>query len=515
MASQKNIFLIFILVLYSFIRLCGQDDPLIRIEIPTKSSEAKFRIVPADNQGLLFFYQTTLKEDNYKFWVFQLYDRYLQDKWKTDIPLFSNMIFADRTVKDGYLYCFFHDAEKKKSEEYNFQILKLEIKSGRYEMFSGLLPDKTQLVDFDVMDKLALIGLNLERGAGIYSFDMDTRETKDVFEITEEHAVFEDLFIDTISQNFLCLFNVHASKSSYYLLLKTFNPFGDETGNKTFTAETGKKFNTGKIAPLPGDIDLVVGTFDVLNNTNIDYKDYFTKQAAGFYTINISDSKDHTIRYQNFLDLDNMTGYLKGKEFQQAKQKAEKNAGNKEKYSLNYDMLIHDIVERDSLFYFIGEAYYENYHMVTNNTYDYYGRLVPVSYMQFDGYRFFNTFVSCYDFTGKKLWDNGMEIFNILTFDLKKQVCSYFDGEDMVLAYNRDGKINAKIINGPDVVEGVESYPLETTYVNDKIMTDQKSKLEHWYDNYFVAYGFETIRNNSLINNNKRTVFYINKVAFE
>ena len=184
MASHKNILLIIILVLSSFICLCGQDDPLLRIEIPAKSTEAKFRLVPADNQGLLFFYQTTLKEDNYKFWVFQLYDRYLQDKWKTDIPLFSNMIFADQTVKDGYLYCFFHDAEKKKSEEYNFQILKLEIKSGRYEMFSGLLPDKTLLVDFEVMNELALIGLNLERGAGVYSFDMDTRTTKIVFDIT-------------------------------------------------------------------------------------------------------------------------------------------------------------------------------------------------------------------------------------------------------------------------------------------------------------------------------------------
>jgi hypothetical protein len=33
--------------------------------------------------------------------------------------------------------------------------------------------------------------------------------------------------------------------------------------------------------------------------------------------------------------------------------------------------------------------------------------------------------------------------------------------------------------------------------------------------NFFLAFGFQTIKNNSLPNNNKRVVFYTNKVAFE
>lgn len=515
MAVFRNIIFLSFIGFCVTLNLHGQDDPLLRIEIPTKSDEAKFRVIPAEKQGLIFFYQTTQKEDNYKFWVFYLYSTYLQETWKTDIPMFSNMTYSAYTIVGDNLYCFFHDQEKKKSEDYNCQVLKLNISTGRYEMFSGVLPDKSQFVSFDVMGNLIIVGLNLDKGAGVYSFDMTTRETKTVYEITEEHAVFEDLFIDKDKQSYLVLFNVHASRTAYYLLLKSYNAAGEELNTIPFIAESGKKFNTGKIAPLNGDIKLVVGTFDVLESNAIDYKDYFVKEAAGFYTINITDRDSTKVRYQNFLDLENMTGYLKGKEFQLAKKKAEKNQDNKEKYSVNYDLLIHDIVERDSMIFFIGEAYYEDFHMVNNNTYDYYGRLVPISYMQFDGYRFFNAFVSCYDFQGNKLWDNGMEIFNLLTPDLRKQVCKYFDGDDMVLAYNRDGKINAKIINGPDVVEGVESFPIETTYVNDQIISDTKSNMEHWYGNYFVAYGFQTIRNNSLIDNNKRLVFYINKVGFQ
>lgn len=177
--------------------------------------------------------------------------------------------------------------------------------------------------------------------------------------------------------------------------------------------------------------------------------------------------------------------------------------------------MLHDVIEHDSLFYFIGEGFYEDYHMVTNTYYDYYGRPVPVTYSVFDGYRYFNAFISCYNEKGDKIWDNGMEIFNILTFDLKKRVIAYFTGNETVLAYNHNGNISAKIIRGSEVVEGVEHYPVETTFVNDKIIEDTKSNIVPWYDNYFIAYGFQTIRNNSLIKNNKRTVFYINKVSFQ
>ena len=78
-----------------------------------------------------------------------------------------------------------------------------------------------------------------------------------------------------------------------------------------------------------------------------------------------------------------------------------------------------------------------------------------------------------------------------------------------------DIKIAAKIIKGSEVIEGVEYYLLESTYVNDKIMKDSKSNMVYWYDNYFIAYGFQIIKNNSLMRNSKRNVFYINKVAFQ
>jgi len=69
----------------------AQNDPFLRIEIETKSDEANYRVVPCDDDGIMLFYKTTLREDNYDFWVFVMYNKFMQEAWKKDIPVLNNM----------------------------------------------------------------------------------------------------------------------------------------------------------------------------------------------------------------------------------------------------------------------------------------------------------------------------------------------------------------------------------------------------------------------------------------
>ena len=496
--------------------LFSQADPPLRIEIDTKSDDANYEVLSCGQEGVLMFYQTTLSEDDYNFWIFVLHNKFLQESWKSDVPIYENMKYVKHLVKNGFVYLFYFDAEKKKSSAYNYQLLKMDLSQGKYELFSGVLPEQATFSSFEITGNMLLVGLNLkDNTAGLYSYNFETKETMVVYEILDKFASFEGIFPDTSKNTYLALFNIYQSKTEYYLDLIEFGMNNEILNTTRITPESGKKLNTGKISKLGENTTLLFGTYNFIKGTGIDKKDYFIKESSGFYTVNLSDGQELKTTYHNFLDFENMTGYLRSKEYQDARKKLDKNQDKEEKYSVSYDLLLHDIYEHDSLFYFVGEAFYEDYHTVTSTYYDYYGRAVPVSYSVFDGYRFFNAFISCYDKEGNKLWDNGMEIFNILSFDLKRRVNVYFEKGDIILSYNRDGKISAKIINGPEVVEGVESFNIETLYGNDKIMSDTKSEMMHWYDNYFIAYGFQTIRNNSLPDKNKRTVFYINKVAFE
>ena len=41
------------------------------------------------------------------------------------------------------------------------------------------------------------------------------------------------------------------------------------------------------------------------------------------------------------------------------------------------------------------------------------------------------------------------------------------------------------------------------------------SNIDYWYDNYFIAYGIQKIKNKSGDVQKKRKVYFINKIYFE
>ncbi|RLD55949.1 MAG: hypothetical protein DRJ05_12090, partial [Bacteroidetes bacterium] len=505
---KKILLLLILLTSFTVSIVFAQSDPFLRVEIETKSDDAAFKMVPCGEQGLVFFYETTIQEDNYKFWVFVLYNEFMQEILKKDIPVFDNLSYKLHTQNGNFLYLYFHDSEKKKSEKYNYQVMKLNLMNGSYELFSGEIPNNAQITDIKVMGSFIFAGINTDEGhAAIYSLNFGTKETKEVTSYDIGSSRFENFYLDTINQSMFAIFNVFTSKTDQYLLANQYDNQGTTMKSFKIKSGTGKKFNSGKLIATGKGSWLLIGTYDFTQGSSVQAKNYFLDQSSGFFTTVITNNGQGKTVYNNFLDLENMTGYLKTQEFETAKKKAGKSEKAKEKNSIDFNLLLHDIIKKDSLYYFINEGYYEEYHTVTNTYYDYYGHPSPVSYTVFDGYKYFNAFVACYDEMGNKLWDNGMEIFNILTMELDNRVVVYFDKGEMVLAFNHEGKIGAKIIKGNDVVEGLDYFPIEPSYNNDKVMEDTKSNMVYWYDNYFLAFGFQTIKNNTLVRDNKRTVF--------
>jgi len=87
-------------------------------------------------------------------------------------------------------------------------------------------------------------------------------------------------------------------------------------------------------------------------------------------------------------------------------------------------------------------------------------------------------------------------------------------GNEIVLAYSSEGKIAYKIIKEKETVDEISYSTIDTNFNNDELTSDTGNGLELWYKNYFIAYGYQSVRNNSMVDN-KRAVFYINKIAFQ
>jgi hypothetical protein len=136
---------------------------------------------------------------------------------------------------------------------------------------------------------------------------------------------------------------------------------------------------------------------------------------------------------------------------------------------------------------------------------------VPV----FQGYRYLNGIVTAFDTEGRLLWDNTMETRNLRTFELSAKQNISFNGTRAVLSYASEGKIGSKIIQGSDLLEPIDYTPVDLLRPEDKLISDTKSRMIPWYDNFFLCYGYEEIKNISLPENNKRLVFYCTKIRYE
>ena len=123
--------------------------------------------------------------------------------------------------------------------------------------------------------------------------------------------------------------------------------------------------------------------------------------------------------------------------------------------------------------------------------------------------------VTSYSSDGRMLWDNALEIRDLVASDLNPKVVARKLDEKLLLAYCAAGKIGSKIIRNEEVTGNLEFSKLESKYPDDKLVSDTRSGIAAWYDRYYLCYGFQEIKNVALESNNKRFVFYLTKVKFE
>ena len=102
---------------------------------------------------------------------------------------------------------------------------------------------------------------------------------------------------------------------------------------------------------------------------------------------------------------------------------------------------------------------------------------------------------------------------DIITKYLNRKLNCLFENDEIVLYYNANNKVAFKTIKGNTIIENTAYTTLVPKRSNDQPYDEYLGTIEHWYDDYFIATGYQTIRNNYL-ESNKRNVFYISKMAF-
>ncbi len=552
---MKKLFLIAFLITIAFISHAQSNSPL-RLEIPAPAGSDPFNYVTAGKNGICVFFPTISEsgKDSVS-WSFMMTDDQLKEKWNRLVPLHKNVTYLKSLSTSEAIYLLFHDT--KQNKDGNIFIFMIIPRLQVITEHRASIPDKAEVVDFEVSNNTAYIGYNSRRGKpGIIGFSLVTGEKRN-FDITAENdALLLDISVDTANQDMYATYKIQYSSTRNHLFINQYNPAGALKKTFDFSDQLEKKnFNSAQYIPNKDGNGIVAGTygFNVTNTRRqYDYYDYYynnyyynyyspyytrqsdynanedkTPVSDGYFTATINNGVAGQVKYFNFAGFNNAFKYItnpsalrvktrsarrKDKSVE-AEQPSETNSNTSDR-SLNLRLIMHELLVNNGQFIITSEAYSPEYHTYTQMSYDYYGRAFPSSYQVFDGFRYSHAFVAGFDSSGNMLWNNGMEMRDILTKYLNRKLnCLFENNDDIVLYYNANNKVAFKTIKGNTIVENTSYTTLVPKRSTDQAYNEYLGTIEHWYDDYFVATGYQTIRNNAM-ESTKRNVFYISKMAF-
>ena len=542
---MKQLTYVFLVMVGVLIAADARSQLPLRLEIPVRQGTNPVSYMAAGEEGVCLFYPT--RNDSGKdsiSWSFVMMDRNLKELWRKQIPMHEDVTYLKGIYQNNVIYLLFHDTQR--NTEGNIFVFFIYPAKQIITQHRSAIPQKAEVADFGIFNEFALIGFNQRKGRpGVLGFSLVTGEKRN-FEIPgKEDALLLGVTADTLYSNIYAVYKTQSGSSRNALLVNVYNSSSTLRRTISFSNQQEKKIiNSAQFIPTADGKGFVAGSYGYgnKNHRNYDYyNDYYnyyyydsyyrrqlnydanqdnTPISDGYYTASISDSSGGTMQYFNFINFANAFKYLNDPEALRSKRKADK-ASKKEQadgtvdkeYSLNFRLLMHPLTLANGKFVLMAEAYNPEYHTMTQMVYDYYGRAIPSTYSVFDGFRYTNAFIAGFDSSGNMAWSNGMEMRDILTTYLNKRMNLHPDNGELILFYNANGKLAYKTIQGATVVENTSLTPISPKRQTDQLVSEYMSSAEFWYGDYFLASGYSSLRNNYL-DENKRNVFYLTKLAF-
>ena len=251
------------------------------------------------------------------------------------------------------------------------------------------------------------------------------------------------------------------------------------TSGKIFTKSSTDKY----VAGLVGDTkkrNSAKGTFATTN---------------GVFLASIVGGKLIYNKINNFSDFKN---------FKFLSKNGEKLAKRREKKNRNLSVAIttttHYITENENNVLVMGEAYFPTWRTETRYTTGANGQRVATTVTIFDGYQWLGGYVIAYDKNGKMLWENGMKLGRIIKSYSNNKRLSFAESDngDIVITCALGDQIQTKTIHENGNADDDRFIDIKIADGGKKKANKRDNtfaaKIEPWYDNFYIAYNFQTIK---------------------
>ena len=326
-------------------------------------------------------------------------------------------------------------------------------------------------------------------------------------------AVWEIDLPGTLKRKNLEILDVSAFKdgSGLGVVIREFN----RTVNNTFLMTIDEDGQKEYVLPLKtDDLIIVQAAADRLSDGRFivsgTYSENSTTSAKGMFLAVYDDVEMKFFATRSFGTFENFFDYMSSHGQQAIERRKERYEEHGKEMDVTVNMYVHPVLESENELILLGEVYYPTYRNLSTATTYIQGRPSTNSVRQFDGYEYTHAAVCKFDLDGHFKGDHCFPIHIWhKPYELKNIVNMYAHDTILEMVYMNDNYLQNKAIT--------PSEEFSETVVLEADSTDQirytVGEVNYWYGNYFIATGFQNIRNTGDIRiRRKRDVFYLQKL---
>ena len=227
------------------------------------------------------------------------------------------------------------------------------------------------------------------------------------------------------------------------------------------------------------------------------YGQRLPEMSQGIYVAKFKYRAQKFIKYYNFTEFENFFEAYGKKQEKKVKKKAKKKKKKGKELLMDFNLLLHDIIETESEYLLVAEVYREVYK--SNDPNDHSISITKEKGKdEFAGYQYTHAMVAGIDpETGEMKWDNSFPIWNVVSQNLEEhvQVLASEENDVSTLVYNFDGMLQSRTIAEGEVIERRDIKALRNDFIRNSMNDDFESEIAYWYGNYFLAWGYQKVKN--------------------
>jgi hypothetical protein len=132
----------------------------------------------------------------------------------------------------------------------------------------------------------------------------------------------------------------------------------------------------------------------------------------------------------------------------------------------------------------------------------------------FDGYQYSHAVVLAMDKDGNKVYDHCFPMWmGYKPYSVRRFLRLVVGENQLDMFFGNGASIKCMRITDNNLAER-NLGEIEAVNESDKVRWTSMTQTSYWYDNYFISYGSQSIKNTEEKGKKRRTVFFVSKMRF-